>query len=82
MGAHLRRSRQLVSRHAFFAHGRLPEAIAQYQVAVQFLPDSAILHHNLASALAKFPERLPEAIVDLLATRSSLSAEHSRLFAS
>ena len=44
--------------------GRLPEAIAHHQAALQIQPDSARAHTDLGNALAKVPGRLPEAIAE------------------
>ena len=44
--------------------GRLPEAIAEYQVSLQIDPDHADVHNNLANALLAVPGRLPEAIAE------------------
>jgi tetratricopeptide (TPR) repeat protein len=41
--------------------GRLPEAIAHYQSALQIDPDCAEAHNNLGNAWAQLPGRLPEA---------------------
>ena len=43
--------------------GRLPEAMAHYESALQTRPDFAEAHFNLANALAETPEHRPEAIV-------------------
>ncbi len=43
--------------------GRLPEAMAHYESALQTRPDFAEAHFNLANALAKTPGRQREAIV-------------------
>jgi tetratricopeptide (TPR) repeat protein len=42
--------------------GRLPDAIAQFEAALQIDPDFANAHNNLGLALATVPERIPEAI--------------------
>jgi protein O-mannosyl-transferase len=42
--------------------GRLPEAIAEYQAALQIKPDYAEAHYNLGVALWFTPGRLPDAI--------------------
>jgi tetratricopeptide (TPR) repeat protein len=41
---------------------RLPEAISQYEAALQINPDYANAHNNLGAALAKVPGQLSEAI--------------------
>jgi tetratricopeptide (TPR) repeat protein len=43
---------------------RLPEAIAEYETALQIEPDFVEAHNNLANALAQSPGRLPEAIAE------------------
>jgi len=44
--------------------GRLPDAIAEYRVALRIDPDHADVHNNLGNALARLPGRLPEAIAE------------------
>jgi tetratricopeptide (TPR) repeat protein len=44
--------------------GRLPEAIAEYRLALRIDPDHADVHNNLANALAAIPGGLPEAIAE------------------
>jgi len=43
---------------------RLPEAIAEYETALQIQPDFVEAHNNLANALARLPGRMPEAIAE------------------
>ena len=45
--------------------GRLPEAISQYQAALQIEPNAARVHANYGYALAQIPGRLQEAIAEL-----------------
>ncbi len=47
---------------ALFDEGRIPEAIAQYERALQLKPDLAEAHTNLGNAFAKIPGRMDEAI--------------------
>ena len=42
--------------------GRLPEAIAEYRLALRIKPDAVDAHYELAYALAQIPGRVPEAI--------------------
>jgi len=43
---------------------RVPEAVTEFQAAVQLEPDSADYHDNLGLALASMPGRLPDAIAE------------------
>jgi tetratricopeptide (TPR) repeat protein len=61
---------------------QLPEAIAEYQVALRIEPDFAEAHNNLANALARTPGRLPEAIAEYQAAlriRPGLASVHYNL---
>jgi tetratricopeptide (TPR) repeat protein len=42
--------------------GRLPEAIAEYEAALEIQPDHAEARNNLGTALARVPGRMPDAI--------------------
>jgi tetratricopeptide (TPR) repeat protein len=42
--------------------GRLPDAVAEYEVALRIEPDYALAHYSLATALLKVPGRLDSAI--------------------
>jgi hypothetical protein len=44
--------------------GRLPEAIAEYEVALRIEPGNAVVHMNLGNALSELPGRLAEAIAE------------------
>ena len=61
---------------------RMPEAIAEYETALQIEPDFAEARNNLANLLAQTPGRLPEAIVEYQAAlriRPDLAATHFNL---
>jgi protein O-mannosyl-transferase len=47
--------------------GRLPDAIAELQAALQINPNYAAAHSNLGSALAQMPGHLPDAITEFQA---------------
>jgi tetratricopeptide (TPR) repeat protein len=49
----------------------LPDAIAEYRVALRIEPDYAEAHHNLAKALLQLPGRLPDAIAEYKAALRS-----------
>jgi len=42
--------------------GRLPEAMEQFEAALEIKPDFANAHLNLGKALARIPDRMPDAI--------------------
>jgi tetratricopeptide (TPR) repeat protein len=44
--------------------GRLPDAVAEYEAALQIDPALAATHYNLGLALARLPGRLPDAITE------------------
>jgi tetratricopeptide (TPR) repeat protein len=44
--------------------GRLPDAIAEYQAALQIKPDFAEAHVSLGNSLSQIPGRLPDAIAE------------------
>src|SRR5580658_1126649 len=44
--------------------GRLPDAIAEYQAALQIKPDYAEAHVNLGNTLSQIPGRQPDAIAE------------------
>ena len=44
--------------------GRLPDAIAEYQVSLRIEPDYAEAHFNLGNALSQLPGHLPDAIAE------------------
>jgi tetratricopeptide (TPR) repeat protein len=44
--------------------GRLPDAITEYEAALQIDPALAATHYNLGLALARLPGRLPDAIAE------------------
>jgi protein O-mannosyl-transferase len=44
--------------------GRLPDAIAEYEAALQIKPDYAEAHVNLGNTLSQIPGRQPEAIAE------------------
>ncbi|HXC02679.1 MAG TPA: tetratricopeptide repeat protein, partial [Opitutaceae bacterium] len=46
---------------------RLPDAIVQFEAALQLDPDSAKVHNNFGDALLDMPGRLPDAIAELQA---------------
>jgi tetratricopeptide (TPR) repeat protein len=46
---------------------RLPDAIVQFEAALQIDPDSAKVHNNFGDALLDMPGRLPDAITQLQA---------------
>jgi protein O-mannosyl-transferase len=48
----------------FLMPGRLPEAIAEFEIALHLEPDSPEIHENLGNALAALPGRLPEAVTE------------------
>ena len=48
----------------FLKPGRLPEAIAEFEVALRTQPNSPEAHENLGNALAALPGRLPDAIAE------------------
>jgi protein O-mannosyl-transferase len=50
--------------------GRLPDAIAQYEIALRIRPDYEEAHNGLGSALAQMPGRLPDAIAQYQAALS------------
>ena len=61
---------------------RLPEAIAEYETAIEIEPDFVEARNNLATALARMPGRLPEAIAEYQAAlriRPDLAATHYNL---
>jgi tetratricopeptide (TPR) repeat protein len=55
-----------VSLGAVLAHypGRLPDEIAEYQVALHIKPDFAEAHLDMGNALLRIPGRLPDAIAE------------------
>jgi tetratricopeptide (TPR) repeat protein len=44
--------------------GRLPDAIAEYQAALQIDPDLPATHYNLGLALSRLPDRTPDAMAE------------------
>src|ERR1039458_6863589 len=42
----------------------MPDAIAQFEAAINIRPDYAGAHNNLANALSEMPGRLPDAIAE------------------
>jgi tetratricopeptide (TPR) repeat protein len=42
--------------------GRMPEAVTEFEAALQITPDEAETHDNLGNALMQIPNQLPEAI--------------------
>ena len=62
--------------------GRLPEAIAEYETALQIEPEHAEAHNNLGVALLQTPGRLPDAISHLetaLRIKSDYPEAHNNL---
>ncbi len=62
--------------------GRLPDAVAHLQAALQINPESAGAHTDLGNALSKMPGRLPDAIAEYrtaLRIDGDLPIPHSNL---
>jgi tetratricopeptide (TPR) repeat protein len=61
---------------------RLPEAVAEYETALQIEPDFVEARNNLATDLAQMPGRLPEAVAEYQAAlriRPDLATAHYNL---
>src|SRR5271157_5991447 len=62
--------------------GRLPDAIVEYQVALQIEADYAEAHFDLGNALSRLPGRLPDAVTEYRAAlriRPDYAAAHDNL---
>jgi tetratricopeptide (TPR) repeat protein len=76
------RARNNLGDALFHLPGRLPDAIAQFEAAVQIKPDYADAHNGLGGALSQIPGRLPDAIAEYetaLRIDPSLVSAHANL---